>query len=530
MKLFSSAEIAQIKQVAEKSKSLAEPVKTINTKSISDDIKAISQKVVDYFKESKAILITSKDQLHEYVTNYIEAGIGGIDTETTGLDRVRDYIVGSSLYYPGGVECYIPNKHLIPIFDQPYNNQLTYEDVQEEFQRFVDAKTKLIFANADFDLAMIYKDYKVDLIPCCYYDVILAWRCLKENEKDNTLKGLYNKYCLKGKGDPMKFSDFFSPQLFPYCNPDVAKLYAANDAKITYELFKFQLPFITKSNLKCVNNHLEGIADLVWNVEFPLMSVCQQMHRRGLYIDKSVANRLIERYTDKLHEEEAVLAQLVDECLSKADYATLSKKPFANGAAFNPKSTTHVKYLVYTLLKIPQGKSAGTGKEVLTDLNLPVTNQILKVRSLNVLINTFVKKMPNATTPDSRIHAQFKQIGADTGRMSSAEPNVQNIPSHAEDIRHMFRASASHIEMIDCTASDNEVSFSVPYLNKVNTPSGYVKVKDLKESDLIILIHNGKEETVNVRHLESSDQDPRICNVVVGLQLSVGCSKTQLSR
>ena len=64
-------------------------------------------------------------------------------------------------------------------------------------------------------------------------------------------------------------------------------------------------------------------------------------------------------------------------------------------------------------MKLPKGKNSGTGKDVLHDFNLPITNQILKVRSLGVLINTFVDKMPAAITPDSRIHAQFKQIGAD---------------------------------------------------------------------------------------------------------------------
>ena len=71
---------------------------------------------------------------------------------------------------------------------------------------------------------------------------------------------------MKGVGDPKKFSDFFSPQLFPYCKPQIAKLYAANDAKITFELFKWQLPYVTKSHKKCQDNHLERIADLVWNV------------------------------------------------------------------------------------------------------------------------------------------------------------------------------------------------------------------------------------------------------------------------
>ena len=81
----------------------------------------------------------------------------------------------------------------------------------------------------------------------------------------------------------------------------------------------------------------------------------------------------------------------------------------------------------------------------MNEINLPVTNQILKVRSLSVLINTFVDKLPNSVARDGRIHGQFKQIGADTGRMSSAEPNLQNIPSHAVDIRHMFRATPGYV-------------------------------------------------------------------------------------
>ena len=271
MGLFNVGQMEQIEAAAAKSKAPKPSSAKIKAKDIQSQLNAIYADVTSYFKDSEAILITSKDELHDYVTKLIEAGVAGIDTETTGLDRYYDHIVGASLYYPGGVECYIPMKHLLPIFDVPYEHQLSYDEVTEEFQRIEDSETKLIFANADFDLAMIYNHLKVDFCDNCYYDVILAWRCLKENEKDNTLKGLYNKYCLKGKGDPKKFSDFFSPTLFPYCKPEVAKLYAANDARITYELFQWQLPFTLKDHPKCKKSHLEAIADFIWNVEFSLM-------------------------------------------------------------------------------------------------------------------------------------------------------------------------------------------------------------------------------------------------------------------
>lgn len=444
MALFSQSQIDAINKVAEKSKSIAAPPTTkTSPKGMNSELNQMAEAVKEYFADSPAILISSKDQLHDYVDKCIECGWAGIDTETTGLDRIKDHIVGASLYYPGGAECYIPSKHLIPIFDEPYKNQLSYDEIQSEFQRLADNKVKLIFANADFDLAMIYKDIKVDLIDACYYDVILAWRCLKEDEKDNTLKGLYNKYVLRGKGDPKKFTDFFTPDLFPYCKPEIAKLYAANDAKITYELFKWQLPYVTKDHPKCKKAHLEAIADLVWNIEIPMIRVCQNLHRRGMYLDKEVSSRIHDKYTKIQHEEKKKLTDLVDNILETVNYSIRLKCPFKSGSDFNYNSSIHVPYLLKDIMGLDIGKSVD--KNVLNDLNLPVTKQIIKMRNADKLISTYIDKLPNTTTSDSRIHARFNSIGASTGRMSSSEPNLQNIPSHAEDIRHMFRASPGYV-------------------------------------------------------------------------------------
>lgn len=446
MSLFNSSQMARINEVAERTKQLnKEKPKAVRVSTVNAELNEMSKAVQEYFKDSKAILIRTKDQLHDYVTSCIEAGYAGIDTETTGLDRQNDWIVGASLYYPGGVECYIPMKHLVPIFESPYKGQLSYEEVSEEFKRMENSNIRLIFANADYDLAMIYKDLKVDFCDRFYYDVILAWRCLKENELHNDLKFLYNKYVLKGKGDPKRFSDFFSVKLFPFSDPEIAKLYAANDAKITYDLFKWQLPYVTESHPKCKKAHLEAISRLIWDLEMPMVKVCQNMQRTGMYIDKNVANALKKRYREDYNKEMNKLQDMVQEIIDNSTVSYSGKRPFTRGSDFNPGSPPQVKYLVYDLLQVPKGNSSGTGKEVLNEINLPVTNQILKVRSLSVLINTFVDKLPNSVARDGRIHGQFKQIGADTGRMSSAEPNLQNIPSHAVDIRHMFRATPGYV-------------------------------------------------------------------------------------
>lgn len=446
MSLFNSSQMARINEVAERTKQLnKEKPKAVRVSTVNAELNEMSKAVQEYFKDSKAILIRTKDQLHDYVTSCIESGYAGIDTETTGLDRQNDWIVGASLYYPGGVECYIPMKHLVPIFESPYKGQLSYEEVSEEFKRMEKSNIRLIFANADYDLAMIYKDLKVDFCDRFYYDVILAWRCLKENELHNDLKFLYNKYVLKGRGDPKRFSDFFSVKLFPFSDPEIAKLYAANDAKITYDLFKWQLPYVTESHPKCKKAHLEAISRLIWDLEMPMVKVCQNMHRTGMYIDKNVANALKKRYREDYNKEMKKLQDMVQEIIDSSTVSYSGKRPFTKGSDFNPGSPPQVKYLVYDLLQVPKGNSSGTGKEVLNEINLPVTNQILKVRSLSVLINTFVDKLPNSVARDGRIHGQFKQIGADTGRMSSAEPNLQNIPSHAIDIRHMFRATPGYV-------------------------------------------------------------------------------------
>lgn len=514
MGLFSQAKMDEINAIAEKSKEALKPIKV--SKSVTSSQQEIQQStkaVLEYFKDSPAILITSKAQLHEYVLKAIESGYCGIDTETTGLDRTHDTIVGASLFYPGGVECYIPCKHLAPVFEVPYENQLSYEDVGDELQLFVDAKTKMILANADFDIAMIYKDFKVDLIPICYYDVISAWRCIKEDEEDNRLKALYMKYVKKGKGDPKSFSDFFNPKLFPYCQPEVAKLYAANDAKITFELFQWQLPYVTKTHPKCKKHHFEKIADLWWNIELPMIRVCALMHRTGVYFDKTDNAILKEKYNKKYKEELDKLAQMVQEVMDQADAITLSKSPFKNGAAFNEASPPQVKYLLNNFMhhNIESGN-----KETLKDLGIPITAQILKVREINKLLNTFVDKLPREVAKDGRIHATFSSMGAATGRMSSAAPNVQQIPSHALDVRHEFRATPSSNQVIDMNYSEDTSALSVNLSRWVSVTStrGQIDVEDLVVGDSIKLLEDKQEVWKTIKSISSSNDNNSTKDIV----------------
>lgn len=416
MGLFSKLQKDKLIATAVKSQTIEAPKKHINARSIKTQIDEISAKVLEHFPDSKAQLITSVDELHTYIDHLIICGICAIDTETTGLDRMKDHIVGWSMYFPDDVEVYIPCKHKVPIFETPYANQLSYEECGQELQRLITAKTKVVWANADFDLAMIWRDFNVDLIDVTFFDVILVWRCLKENEDDNSLKGLYTKYIAKGAIDRMKFSDFFSADLYPYCDPNIAKLYAAADARYTFELYKFEMQYLNKNSPKCKKYKFEAISDLVFGIETPLIKICQMMHRRGVYLEQSVADMLQKKYHKILDDEAMELRAELQNLMDDPSYYTDAKCPFGSANDFNPNSNPHVEWLVYDLLKLDAGtKKRTTKKEVLGLFNVPIIKNILKYRSMVTLIGTFVDKLPKiaSSVPDHKIHCEFKSIGAD---------------------------------------------------------------------------------------------------------------------
>lgn len=532
MGLFSKSQVDKINQIAAHSKISETNAKNTYKKSTTNDLQKISEDVKNYFKDSEAICIqgdTAVEDFNNYIDKCIEAGIIGIDTETTGLDRIKDHIVGFSLYYPGGHEAYIPLKHLIPIFDEPYKGQLTYAQAHDGLERLRKAKTKQIYFNADFDLSFFWKDLKIDFNNNFYYDCSLAWRCLKEDEPDKALKTLYMKYVKHGKGDPKKFSDFFTPQLFPYSKPDVAALYAANDAKITYELFLWQLPYTQTDNPKCQKNHLEKIARIIWGLEFPLVPLMQNMFRDGFYFDTTTSDVLIKRYAQELKTEQDKLAKMIDNTLTQATITSKSKPPFRNGAEFSPTSTQHVQYLVYDVLHTPEGRDGKTtNKTFLEELNDPVMKQVVKVRSFKTLINTFVNKLPGVVAPDHRIHANFNQLGASTGRLSSSGAvNFMNIPSRHTDIRHEFRAtpetnltiSADQNQEItfsdgsktsDSTLSDtlSDLTFTVKrYFYLYKEDGTEIEAHEAKVGDHIQMSHDDKDVIAIVDKIEELDGD-----------------------
>jgi DNA polymerase I-like protein with 3'-5' exonuclease and polymerase domains len=117
----------------------------------------------------------------------------------------------------------------------------------------------------------------------------------------------------------------------------------------------------------------------------------------------------------------------------------------------NISSPVQLAILLYDIIGVKspdEKKPRGTGEDILSKIDNPICKEILEYRTLGKLVSTYIDKLPDCVNPkDHRIHCKFNQIGADTGRMSSSDPNLQNIPSHNHDIRKMFKASEGYVMM-----------------------------------------------------------------------------------
>jgi len=401
--------------------------------------------------EQESMLIQDEQTLIQYIDHSISNGVISIDTETSGLDPMLDEVAGVCIYTPGEKTAYIPLNHISYITFMPVPNQLSVQFVKEQLQRIVDSGTKVIMFNAPFDVRVIRN--RIGVRMKCYWDCYLAARLLNENEGagNNNLKKLHQKYVLNGEGDAFRFDDLFKGIPFPQIPIKTGYLYAAHDAIITYELYKYQEPFLDPTNEECTKRNLEQVSWVFHNIEMPIVDVVCDMEDTGVAFDISLADELSVKYHSLLNDEVNRFNSLCDTYSSQIETYRIKNPGNKLGNPINIGSSTQIAILLYDILKIdpPDPKNArGTGEDILSKIDNPIAECILAYRGLDKLIGTYIDKLPNCVNPnDGRIHCKFNQYGADTGRFSSSDPNLQNIPSHNKDIRKMFKATEGYVLM-----------------------------------------------------------------------------------
>lgn len=439
-KLITSKTTKKPKKVVVKAgKSLAERI---------SNIKFDVERNLGEYKE-RYVCVRDMDVLDDYIDECINNNIVAIDTETTGLNPMLDNIVGFSLYTPTQKAIYCPINHIDYITNQKVSNQLTKEQVKEELQRLVDNNVKLIMFNAKFDIRVLR--YQIGVYLTAWWDGYIAQRLLNENEPENGLKALHKKYVLKNEKDVFSFSDLFSDIKFNLIPINCGYIYAARDAEVTYELYKYQEQFLDKNNQKCIDKDLIKVADIFREIEMPLINVVADMEDNGIKIDLDYLHQLSEKYNKLLLEKEAEFYKLCDKYNDKIEAYRKANPNNKLGSMINIASSTQIAILLYDILKekpIPKQPARGTGEEVLQAMDNEFCKAILEYREVAKLISTYIDKMEKVINPnDGKVHCIFNQYGAKTGRFSSDSPNLQNIPSHNKDIRKMFVADEGYILM-----------------------------------------------------------------------------------
>lgn len=466
--------------------------KELSIKDKLDLIRVNVEKILGRY-QSNTCVIRSKSELHSYIDTAISNGEISIDTETNNsLEPITCKLMGPCIYTPGLKSAYIPVNHVNPNTLEKLDNQLTEDDIREEFERLSD--TKIIMHNGKFDYQVIKCTCNVSLK--VYWDTMIGARILDENEKS---AGLKEQYRNKVDSSVEKYSidHLFENIEYAVVDPDLFALYAATDAYITYMLYKYQIEQFNKPGN-------ERLLSLFHEVEMPVMEVAAEMELTGVNIDVEYANRLSKKYhelSDRVQEK--IDKQLEDyrdiienwRITPEATYKPMSKKPNKSGEYTLQKSKseqlkdppelsspTQFAILLYDVLKTPvidKKSPRGTGEDILVKIDNSLCKLVLEKRGLDKLISTYIDKLPNCVCEkDGRLHAHFNQLGTDTGRFSSSDPNLQNIPSHNKEIRLMFTATPGYV-MVGSDFSQQEPRLLAQYADDENMIGAYKEGKDL---------------------------------------------------
>lgn len=463
-------------------------------------IKSTVEKNLGKYKD-EYIVINNKEVLHDYISECIGNGYIAIDTETDGLDPLLNNLAGICPYTIGQKGAYIPLNHISYITNEKASGQLEMEFVMSEFKRLLEKKPEIDMFNAKFDMRFLRANGLHNIY--CTWDGYLASRVLNENEEHKNLKQLHNKYCLDGKGDAFRFDDLFKGIPFTMIPYNTGYLYAAHDPFITYELCEYQRKYLTDKTDR------EDIKNMYWlfkNIEMPCIEVICNMEDNGILFDMNYQKELSEKY----HTIENEALNKFNKLLSMYDKEiSLYKANNINHKLDDPiniSSPTQLAILFYDILKvgvIDKKTPRGTGVDILSKMDNPLAKAVLEYREVQKLLSTYIDKLPNCVNPnDGRIHCSFNQYGADTGRMSSSEPNLQNIPSKNHDIRKMFIATNEE-KTIDF---DTEDFLEVDKFTDVFINKEWVSISKLTVGDTLDI----DEEHYTISRIEDNDGKVRI--------------------
>ena len=440
--------------------------------------------------------------------------------------------MGGCIYTPGQKNAYIPINHIDINTKERLDWQLTENDIKEEFSRLSD--TNIIMHNGKFDYEVIKCTCGLPLK--IYWDTMVAARLLNENEKS---AGLKQQYIEKIDNDIEKYSieSLFENIEYAIIDPELFALYSATDSFMTYNLYKWQREqFSQEPDTRLYRLFLD--------VEMPIVEVSAEMELRGICLDTSYANILSEKYHKKMteidtkindelknYEEQIKVWRTLPESTNRLSGASKSKSEQLKDPV-EVGSPTQLAILLYDILKTPivdKKYPRGTGEDILKKINIPLTNLVLEKRELEKLTSTYIDKLPKCiNSKDNRLHGHFNQLGTDTGRFSSTDPNLQNIPSHEKSIRMMFVPQEGY-SLVGSDFSQQEPRLLANFAQDENMINAYKAGKDLYATIAAQIYHNKYEDNLEKHPDGTANPDGKkrrtsVKSLVLGVMYSMGAN------
>ena len=383
-------------------------IATSPTKDLSQDTRDTQDAI-----EKKYECVVDEASFEKWLKKIESAQLTAVDTETTSLDALAAELVGISLSVKPGEACYIPVAH------RNGEVQLDRATVLARMKPWLESKTHLkVGQNLKYD-AHIFANYGITLNGIAF-DTLLESYVLESHlphnmdslaERHLGMKTIrYEEVCGKGVHQIG----------FDQVDLKIATDYAAEDADITLRLHLELWPQIQEN---------PGLLYIYEKIEMPAMRVLGIMERNGIRIDSALLAKQGQQVGKRLLELEGEIHKLA-------------------GQPFNIQSPKQIAEILFGQLELPVIKKTPSGapstdEEVLQKLaeDYPLPARILDYRSLAKLMSTYIEKLPRMADPKTgRVHTNFSQATAVTGRLASSDPNLQNIPVRTEEGRRIREA------------------------------------------------------------------------------------------
>lgn len=382
--------------------------------------------------DNKYILVTEKAQLQKFIDEAYESGYMAIDTETNSLTPALADLVGISLCVSPGESAYIPVGHAQPMGDllgggADQFTQIPLKEAIAMLKPVLEDKSVIkIGHNIKYDWQMFFK-HGIEMTPCD--DTMLMSYVLDGTSGSNGMDDLCKKHL---NHETIKYSDVTGTGkkqvTFDLVAPDKACDYAAEDADVTRRFHHVFKPRLAREQMTSVYE----------DIERPMAEVIARMEYDGIKVDPKILNDMSIEFGKKLVILEGEIHKLA-------------------GTEFNVGSPKQIGEILFDQMGLEGGSKTKTGQwstdvdvlEKLASQGHEIVVKILEWRSLSKLKSTYTDALLEQINPATgRVHTSFSMAGTSTGRLSSSDPNLQNIPIRTEEgrrIREAFVAEKGHV-------------------------------------------------------------------------------------